>query len=89
MIPIGIVQAVTSVQVGLNVVTELICGYALPGKPVAMMIFKTYGYITMTQALSFVSDLKFGHYMKIPPRTMFWAQVVAQIWYALAQLLLS
>lgn len=30
-----------------------------------------------SQALSFVSDLKFGHYMKIPPRTMFWAQVVA------------
>ena len=31
----------------------------------------------MSQALSFVSDLKFGHYMKIPPRTMFLAQVVA------------
>lgn len=33
--------------------------------------------ITRSQALSFVADLKFGHYMKIPPRTMFWAQVVA------------
>lgn len=42
-----------------------------------MRRFKTYGYITMSQALSFVSDLKFGHYMKIPPRTMFMAQVVA------------
>lgn len=31
----------------------------------------------MSQALSFVADLKFGHYMKIPPRTMFLAQVVA------------
>jgi len=40
-----------------SVITELIVGYALPGKPVAMMIFKTFGYITMTQALSFVSDL--------------------------------
>jgi hypothetical protein len=39
--------------------------------------FKTFGYITMSQALTFVSDLKFGHYMKIPPRTMFMAQVVA------------
>lgn len=39
--------------------------------------FKTFGYITMSQALSFVSDLKFGHYMKIPPRTMFMSQVVA------------
>ncbi len=39
--------------------------------------FKTFGYITMSQALGFVGDLKFGHYMKIPPRTMFMAQVVA------------
>lgn len=31
----------------------------------------------MSQALSFVGDLKFGHYMKIPPRTMFTSQVVA------------
>lgn len=31
----------------------------------------------MSQALTFVGDLKFGHYMKIPPRTMFLAQVVA------------
>lgn len=31
----------------------------------------------MSQALNFVSDLKFGHYMKVPPKTMFMAQVVA------------
>lgn len=31
----------------------------------------------MSQALGFVADLKFGHYMKIPPRTMFMSQVVA------------
>ncbi|CAM8900864.1 unnamed protein product [Rhodiola kirilowii] len=30
----------------------------------------------MAQALIFVSDLKLGHYMKIPPRSMFMAQVV-------------
>lgn len=40
-----------------SVITELIVGYALPGRPVAMMVFKTFGYITMTQALSFVGDL--------------------------------
>ncbi|KAH8165813.1 hypothetical protein CIB48_g2426 [Xylaria polymorpha] len=45
--------------------------------PTNLKCFKTYGFITMSQALRFVSDLKFGHYMKIPPRTMFMAQVVA------------
>lgn len=43
------------------------------------MCFKVYGYISMTQALTFVSDFKLGHYMKIPPRTMFMAQVVGTI----------
>lgn len=85
MIPVGVVQAVTSIQIGLNVITELICGYALPGRPIAMMIFKTFGYITMYQGLSFVSDLKFGHYMKIPPRDMFWAQTTMTIWSSLVQ----
>lgn len=44
-----------------------------------MMMFKTWGYITMYQALQFTSDFKLGHYMKIPPRPMFWCQVVATV----------
>jgi len=71
-IPIGIIQAVTNIQLGLNVFTEFIIGYMLPGRPIAMMLFKTYGYITMRQALAFAQDLKLGWYMKVPPRTMFW-----------------
>lgn len=46
-----------------------------PGRPVANMCFKVYGYISMSQALTFLEDFKLGHYMKIPPRTMFMAQV--------------
>lgn len=33
----------------------------------------------MVQALQFTSDFKLGHYMKIPPRPMFWCQVVATV----------
>ncbi|KAH8101599.1 OPT oligopeptide transporter [Cristinia sonorae] len=79
IIPIGMIQAITNQQVGLNVITELIIGYALPGRPIAMMMFKTWGYITMAQALTFTSDFKLGHYMKVPPRPMFMAQVMATI----------
>jgi OPT family small oligopeptide transporter len=57
-LPIGIVQAITNQQLGLNVITEFIMGYMQPGKPLALMMFKTYGYITASQALSFVSDIK-------------------------------
>ncbi|KAJ8518259.1 hypothetical protein ONZ45_g4645 [Pleurotus djamor] len=79
VIPVGMIQAITNQQVGLNVITELIIGYGLPGRPVAMMMFKTWGYITMAQALTFTSDFKLGHYMKIPPRAMFWSQVIATV----------
>ena len=66
IIPFGMIQAITNQQVGLNVIAELIVGYALPGRPVAMMLFKTLGYNTLYQALQFTSDFKLGHYMKIP-----------------------
>jgi hypothetical protein len=35
-----------------------------PGKPNAMMLFKTYGYITMTQGLAFTQDMKLGKLIK-------------------------
>ncbi|KAJ3693221.1 hypothetical protein LUZ60_008701 [Juncus effusus] len=78
-LPIGIINATTNMQPGLNIITELVIGYIYPGKPLANVVFKTYGYISMSQALAFVQDFKLGHYMKIPPRSMFWAQFVSTI----------
>ena len=45
IVPTGMLQAITNQQIGLNVLTELVGGYTLPGRPLALMIFKTYGYI--------------------------------------------
>ncbi|EOY11966.1 hypothetical protein QUC31_001588 [Theobroma cacao] len=78
-LPVGIIQATTNMQPGLNVITELIIGYMYPGKPLANVCFKTYGYISMAQALTFIQDLKLGHYMKIPPKSMFIVQLVGTI----------
>jgi len=117
MVPIGIVQAVTNFQIGLNIITELIVGFMLPGRPIAMMLFKAYGYLLlplplplftnpsprlppsrkpipntpspkysyapMYQGLLFTGDLKLGHYMKVPPRTLMAAQGVATFWAAI------
>jgi OPT family oligopeptide transporter len=85
-IPFGIILAITNQPIGDNVLAELIIGYLLPGRPVAMMMFKTWTYISLIQALSFVRDFKLGHYMKIPPRPMFFCQIVATIVAATAQL---
>lgn len=79
LIPVGMIQAITNQTIALQVLAEFVVGYALPGRPVAMMIFKTFSYISLSQATSFLGDLKLGHYMKIPPRTMYMAQVVATV----------
>ncbi|KAF9177451.1 hypothetical protein BGZ50_008757 [Haplosporangium sp. Z 11] len=78
-LPIGVMNAVTGYGPGLNVITELICGYILPGKPIANMTFKCYGYMAMYQCNLLMSDLKLGHYMKIPPRSMFIGQFYGTI----------
>ncbi|KAK3007952.1 hypothetical protein RJ639_013365 [Escallonia herrerae] len=78
-LPIGVITATTNQQPGLNVITELIIGYMYPGKPLANVAFKTYGYISMSQAIMFLSDFKLGHYMKIPPKSMFIVQLVGTV----------
>ncbi|KAG6000312.1 hypothetical protein E4U54_001466 [Claviceps lovelessii] len=83
-IPIGIVQAVTNQQAGLNIITEMMIG--LPGRPVAMMLFKSWGHMTAANGLIYISDMKIGHYMKIPPRSMFAAQAFAVFWLSIVQI---
>ena len=38
-LPIGIIEAVTNTQIGLNVLTEFIYGYIQPGRPLALMLY--------------------------------------------------
>lgn len=78
-IPIGIIMAVTNQHSSIYLICQLVCGAVFPGRPVANMVFVTYGYISSAQGIKFAADLKLGHYMKIPPRTLFWVQMVATI----------
>ncbi|KAF8019640.1 hypothetical protein BT93_G0353 [Corymbia citriodora subsp. variegata] len=78
-LPVGIITATTNNMTGLNVITELVIGFIYPGKPLANVAFKTYGYISMYQALIFLADFKLGHYMKIPPKSMFLVQLIGTI----------
>ena len=85
--PIGVVQSQTGTEVGLNMLSELIVGYMLPGRPYAMMIFKTTMYMITSQGLTFISDQKLAHYMKVPPRSVFAAQLTATVVGGIVQLL--
>ena len=78
-LPIGVIQATTNQQPGYDIIAQFMIGYILPGKPIANLLFKIYGRISTVHALSFLSDLKLGHYMKIPPRCMYVAQLVGTL----------
>ncbi len=51
-----------------------------------MMLFKSWGYMLTANGLAYVGDMKIGHYMKIPPRTMFAAQLFAVVWLSIVQI---
>ena len=78
-IPVGIVMAITNQQSSLYIICQLICGVIFPGRPVANMVFVSYGYIGSAQGIKFSSDLKLGHYMKIPPKLLFKVQMAATL----------
>ncbi|KAJ6153764.1 hypothetical protein N7470_006723 [Penicillium chermesinum] len=85
-IPVGIIMAVTNQHSSLYLICQLLCGMVFPGRPVANMIFVTYSYISSAQGIKFSSDLKLGHYMKIPPRILFGVQMVATVVSSMTQI---
>ncbi|KAG0464497.1 hypothetical protein HPP92_020566 [Vanilla planifolia] len=78
-LPIGVIMATTNQAPQLTVFTEYVIGLMSPGKPLANLTFKAYGIVSMTQALTLLSDLNLGNYMKIPPKSMFITQLVGTI----------
>ena len=82
-LPQGLLEAITNQHVGLNIITELIAGYLFPGKPIANLMVKLYGFIPMRQGLDFSRDLKLAQYMKVPPVLLFSMQIYSTIFAAL------
>ncbi|GAA6022043.1 hypothetical protein JCM10207_001028 [Rhodosporidiobolus poonsookiae] len=85
ILPGGFVFAMTGSTVSINFISELIIGYILPGRPLANTLFKTYSVQSLSVGLTFVQDLKLGHYMKLPPRATFTVQMVATFVTAIVQ----
>ncbi|CAO0800669.1 unnamed protein product [Mucor circinelloides] len=75
-LPLNMITAITGTGFGLNVFAEMICGFILPGLPVANMYYKTLGFNTLNSAGNLASDLKIGHYLKVPPRAVFMNQML-------------
>ncbi|KAJ7124267.1 OPT oligopeptide transporter protein-domain-containing protein [Mycena epipterygia] len=64
-VPVGIIAATTNVEITL---AEMLGGLWFPGNSTTMNYFKSYGFVTTSQTISFASDLKLAHYCHINPR---------------------
>ncbi|KAL7749974.1 OPT superfamily [Sorochytrium milnesiophthora] len=78
-IPYGILYAVTGIQLSLKVMSEFLIGVISPGHPILVMAFRTLAVTVALAVTKLLEDLKVGHYMKVPPRHVFLAQMYAQV----------
>ncbi|KAF8321391.1 oligopeptide transporter [Cantharellus anzutake] len=85
VLPAGFVYAYTGQSVSINVISEVLAGVLFNGKPFTNMMFKAYSVQTIVVAINFIQDLKLGHYIKVPPRATFTAQIVATMLTAVVQ----
>lgn len=72
LVPIGMVQATTNIQIGLNVITEFIVGYMLPGRPNAMMMFKTVSLTSLAVNLTADFTVSSTGISVWPRQLLFW-----------------
>ncbi|KAK6456529.1 OPT oligopeptide transporter protein-domain-containing protein [Scheffersomyces xylosifermentans] len=77
LIPMVAVYSRTGFSFGLNVLVELIVGYAIPGNGLALNFIKALGYNIDGQAETYITDQKMAHYVKLPPRSMFRVQILS------------
>ncbi|CBQ71114.1 related to oligopeptide transporter [Sporisorium reilianum SRZ2] len=77
MLPFGFIFAMSGLPAAVNLVSEILASWLLPGRPLPVMMFKTVSQQTLTFGLLFSQDQKLGHYMKIAPRQIFFVQILS------------
>lgn len=60
VIPIGVVAAMTGIEITLNVMAEFIGGMIVEGNALAMNFFKSYGYVPCHPSALRIAILTFG-----------------------------
>jgi OPT family oligopeptide transporter len=80
VLPFGMVASITGQTIqnpSVYYLLAIIASSLWVDNKSTMLAFVTIGYSTYCQTLQLVTNMKLGHYMKIAPRTLFLAQVVA------------
>lgn len=79
LVPICLIFSTTGFALTMNVLVELIIGYALPGNALAMNTLKSLGRNIDSQAETYIGDQKLAHYAKIPPMAIFRGQMISTL----------
>eukprot|EP00126_Sphaerothecum_destruens_P010552 Sdes_comp20771_c0_seq1m16799 len=76
VVPIGTIQALTSVQIGLNILAEILGGFLLPHNPIGAILVKVFAYMSLTHALNLIANLKLAQYVCVNYRIV----LLLQLW---------
>ncbi|KAG5368908.1 Oligopeptide transporter 2 [Yarrowia sp. C11] len=79
IIPFTVFLSYTATELTLNVLSELMIGYALPGRFMALNLVKALSVTIAQQAQAYTKDQKLTHYAHLPPRSIFWMQIWATL----------
>ncbi|OVA10605.1 Oligopeptide transporter [Macleaya cordata] len=77
ILPLGVLNATTGqVHNAMLTLSQLLMGWLYPGNPLRDIACQSYSTATLINSISFLSQFKLAHYMKIPPKSMFITQVL-------------
>ncbi|CAF1511026.1 unnamed protein product, partial [Didymodactylos carnosus] len=79
LLPIGIVEAIANVNLFSLTAVMLVGAILFHKNGLANLTFQAFASTTISQALILLFSFKFGHYMKIPSRTIFITQLMITI----------
>ncbi|CAF1161912.1 unnamed protein product [Didymodactylos carnosus] len=89
LLPVGILLSITNLSLNTTVLVAIIGSIIQHGDIVGASTFATFAFGTFNQALSLSVYLKFGHYMKLSPRSIFIIQLVMTIVAAISRFLMA
>ncbi|KAJ1539429.1 hypothetical protein HK405_012930, partial [Cladochytrium tenue] len=86
LLPFGTLAAISGQLATVNILAEVVAGFMMPGRILAVMAFKAVAYMAAYKGIVFLQDLKLAHYLKVPPRAVFAVQLYATALATLASL---
>ncbi|PVU94517.1 hypothetical protein BB561_002502 [Smittium simulii] len=73
--PVAIVYAVSTIKAQLAIIPQAFVGYIYPGRPMGNLAGRTFSETVLWQAVQSAENFKIGHYMKLPPKYIFFIQI--------------